>query len=69
VKDLDRICVGCGGTEETLRLESCHICGRYYCPDCAHKAGHGRLFCSPECARAYYFAGEPDDDEEFESDE
>jgi hypothetical protein len=58
----ERTCVGCGDTEERARLESCAICRRFYCADCAHRAGFGRKFCSPECGRAYYLAGEPDED-------
>lgn len=65
----ERICVTCGQTEENVRLEQCTICNRFYCPDCAHRAGFGRRFCSPECGRAYYFTGESDDDEELESDD
>jgi hypothetical protein len=65
----ERVCVGCGDTEEAARLELCSICSRHFCSDCAHRAGHGRRFCSPECARAYYFTGEPDDDEDVESEE
>jgi hypothetical protein len=59
-----RVCVGCGDTEEVVRLEPCSICRRFFCADCAHRAGHGRRFCSPECARAYYFSGDNDDDED-----
>jgi hypothetical protein len=62
-EELARVCSKCGADGETTRLETCPICRRLYCPDCAHRAGHGRRFCSPECARAYYFAGEPDDDD------
>lgn len=62
----ERVCVGCGDTEEQARLENCSICRRPFCADCAHKAAFGRKFCSPECARAYYFTGEPDDDEDAE---
>jgi hypothetical protein len=58
----ERICVGCGDTEETSHLETCGNCRRYYCADCAHRSGFGRRFCSPACARAHYFAGEPEDD-------
>ncbi|HKR64760.1 MAG TPA: hypothetical protein VJZ00_13595 [Thermoanaerobaculia bacterium] len=64
-----RTCVTCGANEDVVRLEPCSICRRSYCADCAHRAGHGRRFCSPECARAYYFAGEPDDNEDFELDD
>ena len=60
----DRVCVTCGDTEEMARLERCGICVRYFCPDHAHRAFGGRRFCSPECARGYYFQGEPDDDED-----
>jgi len=63
-EELERVCVGCGRTEELVLLERCNICARYFCSDCAHRAGFGRKFCSPECTRAYYFTGEPDDDDE-----
>ena len=65
----ERVCVTCGQTEEKVRLEQCTICNRFYCPDCAHRAGFGRRFCSPECGRAYYFTGEPDDDQDAELDD
>ena len=66
----ERVCIKCGVTDEQARLEQCHVCYRFFCPDCAHRAGFGRRFCSPECGRAYYFTGEPDDDEDLdESDE
>ena len=66
----ERVCVRCGSTGETVRLEQCTICKRFYCPDCAHRAGFGRRFCSPECARAYYFTGEEtDDDQDTEHDD
>jgi hypothetical protein len=65
----ERACVGCGDTEEKVRLEPCQICTRWFCSDCAHRAGFGRKFCSAECARAYYFTGEPDDDEDTELDD
>jgi hypothetical protein len=68
-EERERVCVGCEATEETVRLEQCHICNRYFCPDCAHRAGHGRRFCSPECGRAYYFTGEPDDDDDLQLEE
>ena len=60
----DRVCVTCEKTEELARLEPCHVCYRFFCADCAHRAGFGRRFCSPECGRAYYFTGEGDDDNE-----
>jgi hypothetical protein len=56
----DRVCKGCGITEEKMRLEACS--------DCAQRAGFGRKYCSTECTRAYYFAGEPEDDEDFDED-
>jgi hypothetical protein len=65
----ERVCVGCGSTEEAVRLEQCHICGRFFCSECAHRAGYGRRFCSPDCGRAYYFTGEPDDDDDAEPEE
>lgn len=61
----ERVCKTCGDTEEMARLETCGICRASFCPDCAHRA-FGRRFCSYECSRAYYFAGEGDDDEDSE---
>ena len=58
----ERVCVGCGDTEDQAHLEHCPICMRWYCADCAHRAGQGRRFCSADCARTYYF-GDADDDE------
>jgi len=60
----EKACVGCGQSEEQARLEPCSGCGRWFCNDCAHRAGFGRKFCSAECSRAYYFSGEGDDDED-----
>ncbi|HEY0372915.1 MAG TPA: hypothetical protein VGD79_12995 [Thermoanaerobaculia bacterium] len=65
----ERVCITCGNTDDQARLEQCHICYRFFCADCAHRAGFGRRFCSTECGRAYYFTGEPDDDEDLESDD
>lgn len=64
-----RVCVGCGDSEDMARLETCMVCRKAFCADCAHRAAHGRRFCSPECARAYYFSGEIDDDEDTEPDD
>ena len=64
----ERICRGCGDTEEQAHLEPCQICNRWFCSDCAHRAAFGRKFCSIECARAYYFAGEPDDADDEDPD-
>ena len=64
----DRTCVGCGAGEDVARLETCPVCSRNFCPDCAHKAGFGRRFCSPDCVRSYYFTGELDDDEDPDPD-
>ena len=44
------------------RLERCPICAKYFCSDCAVR-GAGRRFCSPDCARNYFFHGDEDDDE------
>ena len=65
----ERACVSCGDLEEKVRLDQCQICTRWFCSDCAHRAGFGRKFCSAECARAYYFTGEPDDDQDAELDD
>ncbi len=63
----ERVCNGCGESEERVLLEACGICAKFFCAACAHRAGFGRRFCSPECGRAYYFAGDADDDEDAES--
>jgi hypothetical protein len=55
-------CRVCGETERSL--EHCAICSRVFCAEHAHRAFGGRRFCSTECAKAYYFHGEPDDDED-----
>ncbi len=60
----DRACKVCGESAENAQLERCGVCSQYFCPDCAHRAYGGRRFCSPECARGYYFHGEPDDNED-----
>ncbi len=57
----ERVCVGCGDSEEQARLETCSICRRAFCPECVVRT-FARRFCSHDCVRAYY-AGESDDDE------
>lgn len=64
----EQVCVGCGDTAEQARLELCGVCRKSFCPDCSHRA-FGRRFCSHECARAYYFAGDLDDDEDADQHE
>ena len=56
-------CVSCESTEDMGRLEKCAICARFFCAEHAHRAFGGRRFCSPQCAKAYYFHGESDDDD------
>lgn len=65
----EKVCVRCGVTEVQVRLEHCGICARHFCAEHAHRAFGGRRFCSPECAKAYYFHGEPDDDEDLPAEE
>jgi hypothetical protein len=64
----ERKCIGCGDTEDLALLEKCSGCGKWFCHDCAHR-GQGRRFCSNDCSRAYYYAGDSDDDEDAEPDE
>ena len=64
----ERVCVTCGDTEGMTRLEKCTICDRHFCADCAHRA-FGHRFCGGDCARAYWFHGEPDDNESAEYDD
>lgn len=61
----DRVCVRCEAGFEAGHLEACSICRHHFCADCAYK-GYGRKFCSPDCARSYYFTGETDDDQDLE---
>jgi hypothetical protein len=56
----ERVCVGCGDTEEMAHLEVCTLCNRFFCPDCAFRA-LGRRFCSEQCARGFFY-GDADDD-------
>lgn len=63
-ESLERVCVGCGVADEQVRLEACSMCHRFFCSDCAHRAGYGRRYCSIECTRAYYFAGDPEDEDD-----
>ena len=65
----ERVCKGCGATEESVRLEACSMCQGFFCADCAHRAGYGRKYCSAECTRAYYFAGIEDDDGDDDDDD
>lgn len=65
----ERVCASCGNSDEVVRLETCGVDRRFFCADCAHRAAHGRRFCSPDCARAYYFSGESDDDEDVSTDD
>ncbi len=64
----ERVCKGCGVADAVVRLEVCAMCRSFFCPDCAHRAGFGRKYCSAECTRAYYFAGDPEDDEDNDDD-
>jgi len=64
----EQVCKGCGAAGEKMQLEVCGMCRGWFCPDCAHRAGFGRRYCSAECTRAYYFAGELEDDDD-DSDE
>jgi hypothetical protein len=63
-ESLERVCKGCGATDEAVRLETCVMCQGFFCSDCAHRAGFGRRYCSSECTRAYYFAGDFEDDDD-----
>ena len=64
----ERVCKGCGATEETVHLEACAMCQGFFCADCAHRAGFGRKYCSADCTRAYYFAGQSEDGDEEDDD-
>ena len=64
----ERVCKGCGLGEDAVRLEACSMCRSFFCSDCAHRAGFGRRYCSTDCTRAYYFAGQPEDDDDHDDD-
>ena len=58
---VERSCVVCGATEETVRLEKCPICARDFCPDCSYRMS-GRRFCSFDCSRAWFWGDDEDED-------
>jgi hypothetical protein len=64
----ERRCVGCGDTEAEAHLERCTVCGKHFCPDCTFRQT-GRRFCSGDCARAFFWEGMDDDDDEGDSTE
>lgn len=53
-------CVKCGAREDVTRLERCPICLKPHCRKCAARR-HGKLFCSVQCADAFFF-GNPDEE-------
>jgi hypothetical protein len=63
----EQVCIACGVSEQLARLEHCSMCLKWFCPDCVYKAT-GRRFCSPECAKAFFY-GDVDDLEDFGPDE
>ena len=63
----ERVCVGCGDTEEMSHLEVCALCNRFFCSDCAYRA-LGRRFCSDKCARGFFY-GDADDDSDSGTDD
>jgi hypothetical protein len=62
----ERRCVRCGAPEEEKSLDTCSVCLRFFCPDCAHRA-LGRRFCSAACGQQFFY-GDPDDDENLDDD-
>ena len=58
----ERVCLGCGETDDLSRLERCPVCTKYFCPDCAHRA-QGRRFCCKGCSQAYFYDGDSDDNQ------
>ncbi|MDX1583266.1 MAG: hypothetical protein R3338_06660 [Thermoanaerobaculia bacterium] len=58
-----RTCVGCGSSDETVVLEKCRMCFRFFCADCAHKV-RGAQFCSDACGQ-FYMHGDDDDRQEM----
>ena len=60
----EKVCIGCGDTEQMANLERCSICMRWFCPDCSFRA-LGRRFCSEQCSRAYFYGDMDDDDKDL----
>jgi hypothetical protein len=61
-----RHCVRCGEPEESALLERCVACGKEFCVECAYRAT-GRRFCSGECARAFFYGDQDDDENDVEA--
>ena len=53
------ICVNCQKDEQDVTLLKCPICFKMVCHDCGRRE-YGRVFCSQDCAHAFFFG---DDDE------
>ncbi len=60
--ELHHKCIGCEASEETVILERCRMCFRYFCGDCAHRT-RGARFCSIACGE-FFMHGDGDDEEE-----
>jgi hypothetical protein len=64
----ERVCSGCGDTEEVAILERCQVCQKWYCPDCVYRAT-GRRFCSSQCAKAFFYGDMDDLEDDIRPDE
>jgi len=59
-----KVCLVCGASSETMVLEPCPVCGKWFCKDCSFKQT-GRRFCSPGCARDFFWGiGEEEDEDD-----
>ncbi|MFQ5766472.1 MAG: hypothetical protein ACE5ID_00585 [Acidobacteriota bacterium] len=59
-------CSRCEIGEETRRLQTCPICRKPFCYDCAYRVG-GKDFCGKGCGMFFFF-GEGDEDAMDEED-
>jgi hypothetical protein len=57
-------CIGCGASE-TVYLERCRICHRYFCGECAWRASSGLRFCGERCNEIFVFGDQDDEDDQY----
>ena len=59
-----KVCLICGASSEEMILERCMVCGKWFCQECSFKQT-GRRFCSPGCARDFFWGiGEEEDEDD-----
>lgn len=61
-EERERVCSGCGASDDAATLERCRMCYGYFCSDCAHR-GLGQRFCSDRCSMEFFYGDSGDDDD------